>query len=81
MVTKVNLPKWGMGLEEGTVARWLKSEGDKVEMGEPIVEVETAKATQEITAPVSGVLVRIFVQEGETALVNTEIATIDEGNG
>ena len=81
MATKVNLPKWGMGLEEGTVARWLKSEGDKVEKGEPIVEIETAKATQEITAPVSGVLVRILLQEGETGPVNSEIATIEEADG
>lgn len=78
MVTKVNLPKWGMGLEEGSVVQWLKGEGDRVEKGEPLVEIETAKATQEVTAPVSGVLVKIWLHAGETAAVNTEIAIIDE---
>jgi pyruvate/2-oxoglutarate dehydrogenase complex dihydrolipoamide acyltransferase (E2) component len=70
---KVNLPKWGMGIEEGTVVRWLRAVGDKVVQGEPLVEIETAKATQEIEAPVSGTLIRIFVPEGQTATVNTEL--------
>lgn len=78
MSTKVNLPKWGMGLEEGTVVRWLKAVGDKVGKGEPIVEIETAKATQEVTAPASGTLVKILLAEGDTAAVNTEIAVIEE---
>src|SRR5260221_88011 len=46
MTTKVNLPKTGMGIEEGTVAKWLKAVGGKVKKGEPIVEIETAKAVQ-----------------------------------
>jgi pyruvate/2-oxoglutarate dehydrogenase complex dihydrolipoamide acyltransferase (E2) component len=81
MTVKVNLPKWGMGLEEGTVTRWLKSEGDKVNRGEPLVEIETAKATQEVESPASGTLVRILLAEGETAAVNTEIAVIEEDHG
>lgn len=81
MTVKVNLPKWGMGLEEGTVTHWLKAEGDKVRKGEPIVEIETAKATQEVEAPTGGTLVRILLAEGETAAVNTEIALIEEDDG
>lgn len=80
-MTKVNLPKWGMGLEEGTVVRWLKTEGDEVCKGEPLVEIETAKATQEVEAPVSGTLVRILLAAGQTAAVNTEIALIEERHG
>jgi pyruvate/2-oxoglutarate dehydrogenase complex dihydrolipoamide acyltransferase (E2) component len=78
MTTKINLPKWGMGLEEGTVVQWLKIEGDKVKQGEPIVEIETAKATQEVEAPVSGTLTKILLAVGETAAVNTEIGEIEE---
>lgn len=81
MSIKVNLPKWGMGLEEGTVVRWLKSEGDRVVKGEPIVEIETAKATQEVEAPAAGTLVKILLGEGETAPVNTDIALIEEDHG
>lgn len=77
MSTSVNLPKSGMGIDEGTIIRWLKNEGDPVEQGECIVEVETAKATQEVEAPVSGVLAKILVGEGETVLVNTDLAIIE----
>jgi len=78
MTTKVVLPKWGMGMEEGTITRWLKAVGEKVEEGEPLVEIETAKVTQEMEAPVSGRLVKILLAEGATAAVNTEIAVIEE---
>lgn len=74
---KVVLPKWGMGLEEGTIVSWLKSVGDVVEEGEPLVEVETAKATQEVDAPVGGTLTEILAAEGETVAVNTAIAVIE----
>ena len=78
MKTKVNLPKSGMGIEEGTVSRWLKAKGDKVLKGEPIAEIETAKALQEVEAPIGGTLVEILVAQGETAAVNTAIAVIEE---
>lgn len=77
MTTKVVLPKWGMGIEEATVLRWLKAEGDTVTQGEPIAEIETAKATQELEAPASGTLVRILLPQGYVAAVNTEIAVIE----
>jgi pyruvate/2-oxoglutarate dehydrogenase complex dihydrolipoamide acyltransferase (E2) component len=78
MTVKVNFPKSGMGIEEGTAARWLKAIGDKVRQGEVIVEIETAKALQEIEAPVSGTLVQILLPEGATAAVNTPVAVIEE---
>lgn len=81
MTTPVMLPKWGMGLDEGTVTQWLKAEGDAVTQGEAIVEIETAKATQAVEAPVSGRLSKILLAVGQTAAVNTEIALIEEHNG
>jgi pyruvate/2-oxoglutarate dehydrogenase complex dihydrolipoamide acyltransferase (E2) component len=66
-----------MGIEEGTILRWLKSVGQRVEKGEPIVEVETAKTTQEVESPASGTLAQILLAEGETAAVNTPIAVIE----
>jgi len=79
--TRVNLPKSGMGIEEGTVARWLKTVGDRVHQGDVLVEVETAKAVQEVAAPTSGIVAEIFVKEGETIPVNTTLATIAEIDG
>jgi pyruvate/2-oxoglutarate dehydrogenase complex dihydrolipoamide acyltransferase (E2) component len=81
MATSVILPQWGMGIEEGTVTRWLKTVGDRVEQGEPLVEIETAKATQEVESPASGTLTKIMLGEGETAAVNTEIAVIESDRG
>lgn len=78
MSVKVNFPKSGMGIDDGTVLRWLKAVGEKVEKGEVLVEMETAKALQEIEAPVSGRLSEIFVREGETAAVNTALGVIEE---
>jgi pyruvate/2-oxoglutarate dehydrogenase complex dihydrolipoamide acyltransferase (E2) component len=78
MAVSVNFPKSGMGIEEGTALRWLKAVGEKVRKGEVLVEIETAKALQEVEAPVSGTLVRILLAEGDTAAVNTPIAVIEE---
>lgn len=78
MITKVIMPKAGMGTTEGTVAQWLKAEGDPVTKGDVLVEVETAKAIEEVEAPVSGVLKKILLAEGETAEVHTELAHIEE---
>jgi pyruvate/2-oxoglutarate dehydrogenase complex dihydrolipoamide acyltransferase (E2) component len=81
MTTKVLIPKTGMGITEGTVARWLKAEGDLVTAGEVIVEIETAKAMQEVSSPVTGVLKAILLAEGQTAEVTAEIALIEEQHG
>ena len=75
--TKVLIPKAGMGTTEGTIAKWLKAEGDPVVEGEVIVEIETAKAIQEVCAPATGTLKKILLAEGKSAEVYTEIALIE----
>ena len=78
MSTKVLIPKPGMGTTEGTIAKWLKAEGDRVVEGEVIAEVEMAKAVEEVLAPATGVLTRILLLEGQTAEVFSEIAVIED---
>jgi pyruvate dehydrogenase E2 component (dihydrolipoyllysine-residue acetyltransferase) len=77
MATEIKLPRLGQGMEAGTIVRWLKSEGDPVEKGEPLYELDTDKVTQEVEADASGVLLRIAVQEGEVPVGRT-IAVIGE---
>ncbi|MCG3206574.1 MAG: hypothetical protein FOGNACKC_00173 [Anaerolineae bacterium] len=80
MLTEVILPKWGLTMEEGNLLSWLKQEGDRVEAGEVIAEVETEKIRNELEAPVSGVISKILVEEGtEEILVGTVLCLIDEG--
>jgi pyruvate/2-oxoglutarate dehydrogenase complex dihydrolipoamide acyltransferase (E2) component len=81
MRTKINLPKAGMGIDEATVLRWLKKVGESVTKNEVLVEVETAKALQEITAPVSGFLAEILVGPGETTAVNTALGYLEDEKG
>ena len=76
MRVKVVMPKWGTGMNEGAIAKWLKAVGDEITAGEPLVEIETAKSTQELEAPASGTLTEILLSEGEEAEVRTHIATI-----
>src|SRR6266581_5018456 len=64
-------------MESGTIVKWLKAEGDQVEKGEPLYELDTDKVTQEVEAEASGVLLKIAVAEGE-ADVGTTIAVIGE---
>jgi len=77
MKVKVVMPKWGTGMNEGTIVRWMKSVGDAVGAGEPLVEIETAKSVQELEAPASGVLSEILLAEGQDAEVRTPIAVIE----
>src|SRR5205823_720653 len=77
MATEIKLPRLGQGMESGTIVKWLKSEGDQVEKGEPLYELDTDKVTQEVEADASGVLLRIAVAEGEVAVGKT-IAVIGE---
>jgi pyruvate dehydrogenase E2 component (dihydrolipoamide acetyltransferase) len=76
MATEILLPQWGMAMREGTILRWLKKEGDPVNQGEPLVEVEAEKVTSEVAAPQSGVLLRILVQEGSTVRTGTVLALV-----
>jgi pyruvate dehydrogenase E2 component (dihydrolipoamide acetyltransferase) len=77
MADEVKLPRLGQGMESGTIVRWLKAEGEQVEKGEPLYELDTDKVTQEVEAEASGVLLKITVPEGE-ADVGTTIAVIGE---
>jgi pyruvate dehydrogenase E2 component (dihydrolipoamide acetyltransferase) len=75
MAVEVKLPRLGQGMEAGTIVRWLKSEGDAVEKGEPLYELDTDKVTQEVEADSGGVLLKIVVPDGEVD-VGTTIAVI-----
>ena len=76
MAHTFTLPDLGEGLTEGEIARWLVSEGEVVAENEPIVEIQTDKATVEVGAPVDGVVLRIVVREGEVAAVGAALAVI-----
>lgn len=78
MATKVLMPQLGEGVFEGTIARWLKAEGDRVELYEPILEIETDKVTTEATAEEAGTLLKIIVPEGETVEVGQVLAYLGE---
>jgi pyruvate dehydrogenase E2 component (dihydrolipoyllysine-residue acetyltransferase) len=77
MATEIKLPRLGQGMESGTIVKWLKSEGEQVEKGEPLYELDTDKVTQEVEADASGVLLKIAVAEGEVPVGRT-IAVIGE---
>jgi len=78
MSVSVSMPQLGESVTEGTVTRWLKKEGERVEADEPLLEVSTDKVDTEIPSPVSGVLRGITVAEDETVAVGAELAIIDE---
>src|ERR687887_451980 len=79
MATEIKLPRLGQGMESGTIVRWLKSEGEPVEKGEPLYELDTDKVTQEVEADASGVLLRISVKEGEVEVGHTIAVIGKEG--
>jgi len=82
MAFSVQMPALGESVTEGTVTRWLKREGDTVELDEPLLEVSTDKVDTEIPSPVAGVLTRIVAQEDDTVAVGGELAVIgEEGEG
>uniref|UniRef100_UPI0031343BFA biotin/lipoyl-containing protein n=1 Tax=Streptomyces albidochromogenes TaxID=329524 RepID=UPI0031343BFA len=81
MPVSVTLPALGESVTEGTVTRWLKAEGERVEADEPLLEVSTDKVDTEIPAPAAGILASIKVAEDETVEVGAELAVIDDGTG
>jgi pyruvate dehydrogenase E2 component (dihydrolipoamide acetyltransferase) len=84
MATPVKMPELGESITEGTITRWLKQEGDRVEADEPLFEVSTDKVDTEVPSPVAGVLQSIKVQADETVEVGAELAVIEqdgEGGG
>lgn len=74
------MPKLSPTMEEGQISRWLKKEGDKVSMGEPLAEIDTDKATMEMQALANGVLRKILINEGQSAPLGQLIAVIGEPN-
>ena len=81
MAYSVAMPALGESVTEGTVTRWLKQEGDTVEVDEPLVEVSTDKVDTEIPSPATGVLQRIVVPADETVQVGAELAVIGDSSG
>ena len=79
MANEVKLPRLGQGMEAGTIVKWLKSEGEEVEKGEPLYELDTDKVTQEVEADFSGVLLKIAVPEGEVPVGRTIAVIGKEG--
>jgi pyruvate dehydrogenase E2 component (dihydrolipoamide acetyltransferase) len=71
MATEVKLPRLGQGMESGTIVKWLKSEGDQVQKGDALYELDTDKVTQEVEAEASGVLLKIAIPEGEVEVGKT----------
>jgi pyruvate/2-oxoglutarate dehydrogenase complex dihydrolipoamide acyltransferase (E2) component len=74
---EVRLPQWGMGINEGTVLQWLREIGDEVAEDEPLAEIETAKATDYVNAPASGVLTEIVAQVGAVVPVSELLAILE----
>ncbi len=80
MPTSITMPQLGESVAEGTIAKWLKRPGERVERDEPLVEVITDKVNAEIPSPAAGVLERIIAPEGTTVAVGAEIAIIGDGS-
>ena len=77
MAVDVIMPQMGESIFEGTITKWLKKPGDKVERDEPLFEISTDKVDAEIPAPAAGVLKEIKVNEGQTVPIQTVVAVID----
>src|ERR1700710_1743296 len=78
MSVSVTMPRLGESVTEGTVTRWLKSEGEHVDADEPLLEVSTDKVDTEVPSPAAGTLLSIRVQEDETVEIGTELAVIGD---
>src|SRR5947208_3164307 len=79
MATDVVMPQMGESITEGTLTKWLKKVGDKVELDEPLFEISTDKVDAEIPSPAEGTLQEIKVTEGATVQINTVVAVISDG--
>src|SRR5438105_1578734 len=77
MATKVIMPQMGESIFEGTITKWLKKVGDRINRDEPLFEISTDKVDSEIPSPASGTLTEILVPEGQTVQINTVVALID----
>ena len=77
-MTDVVMPQMGESIVEGTLTKWLKKPGERIERDEPLFEISTDKVDTEIPAPASGVLAEVAVEEGRTVAINTVVGRIDE---
>src|SRR6202140_133155 len=77
MAVDVIMPQMGESIFEGTITKWLKKPGDKIERDEPLFEISTDKVDAEIPSPTAGVLKEIKVNEGQTVPIQTVVAVID----
>lgn len=80
MAVEVKMPQLGLTMEEGTVTKWLKHEGDAVKTGDVLLEITTDKLTSEVTSEVDGTLLKIVAQEGEDVPVKGILAYIGDAN-
>jgi pyruvate/2-oxoglutarate dehydrogenase complex dihydrolipoamide acyltransferase (E2) component len=78
-MTSVKMPQLGETIVEGTILKWLKQEGERVDLDEPLFEVSTDKVDTEVPSSVAGVIAKILVPEGQTVKVGTDLAEIEEG--
>src|SRR6266516_1571954 len=76
--TVIKMPQLGESVAEGTIGRWLKQPGDRVERDEPLVEIQTDKVNAEVPSPVAGILQQILLPEGTTAAVKSDMAIIGD---
>jgi len=77
-MTDVVMPQMGESIVEGTLTKWLKKPGERIERDEPLFEISTDKVDTEIPSPAAGTLAEILVEEGKTVGINTVLARIDE---
>jgi 2-oxoglutarate dehydrogenase E2 component (dihydrolipoamide succinyltransferase) len=80
-MTDVVMPQMGESIVEGTLTKWLKKPGERIERDEPLFEISTDKVDTEIPSPAAGTLAEVLVEEGKTVGINTVVARIDEGGG
>src|SRR5262245_21479190 len=80
-MTDVVMPQMGESIVEGTLTKWLKKPGERVERDEPLFEISTDKVDTEIPSPAAGTLSEVLVDEGKTVGINTVVARIEEGGG
>ena len=78
-MTDVVMPQMGESIVEGTLTKWLKKAGERIERDEPLFEISTDKVDTEIPSPAAGTLAEVLVEEGKTVGINTVVARIDEG--
>src|SRR5438270_9103702 len=79
-MTDVVMPQMGESIVEGTLTKWLKKPGERIDRDEPLFEISTDKVDTEIPAPAAGTLSEVLVEEGKTVGINTVVARIDEGS-